>query len=228
MKKNNMGDWVEAILSSIGLGKMYRKNRRIKRIERRLGEVDFGGHLLQNELGFSDGEGNDYTPSPDYLIELCNKRISESDVIMDLGCGKGYAMYLMSQFPFRSIYGIELSESLVKIAKDNIRIFDQNNRCQIWNIDATKLREDAEVWDRLKECNYIYIYNSFPKGIIEIVVNELVELCKDINRIVTVWYVSPSPECLEVFDKNLNFSLVKRYFDKDQSGGVYEFSNKMI
>src|SRR5258706_2882714 len=39
---------------------------------------------------------------------------------IDIGCGKGRAMVVASEFPFRSISGIELSPQLTKVARRNI------------------------------------------------------------------------------------------------------------
>jgi SAM-dependent methyltransferase len=40
----------------------------------------------------------------------------------DIGCGKGRAMVVASEFPFRNISGIELSSQLTKVARRNIGI----------------------------------------------------------------------------------------------------------
>jgi SAM-dependent methyltransferase len=44
---------------------------------------------------------------------------------VDLGCGKGRAIIVASEFPFRSISGIELSSDLAKIARRNIAIVER-------------------------------------------------------------------------------------------------------
>jgi SAM-dependent methyltransferase len=47
-------------------------------------------------------------------------RKTEEYQFVDLGCGKGRAMIVASEFPFRSISGVELSPSLAKIARQNM------------------------------------------------------------------------------------------------------------
>jgi SAM-dependent methyltransferase len=44
----------------------------------------------------------------------------ERYTFIDVGCGKGRAMLVASEFPFRGVQGVELSPQLVKIARDNI------------------------------------------------------------------------------------------------------------
>jgi SAM-dependent methyltransferase len=45
---------------------------------------------------------------------------------IDLGCGKGRAMIVASEFPFRRISGIELSTNLTKVARRNIAIVQRH------------------------------------------------------------------------------------------------------
>lgn len=44
----------------------------------------------------------------------------ENHTFIDLGCGKGRALIVASEFPFRSILGVELSPTLAAIARTNI------------------------------------------------------------------------------------------------------------
>ena len=66
------------------------------------GNADFSSWMTQEEAGFVEGKGNQYQPSTDALIKVLKRfPISEKDAIIDVGCGKGKAMYLMERFPFR-------------------------------------------------------------------------------------------------------------------------------
>lgn len=137
------------------------KDNEIKSVEKKFG-CDFGGHILQSELGYKSREGYDYTPSPNHIKKYCSRlSITEKDSIMDLGCGKGYAMYLMSRYPFSKIRGIEKSTMLAQIAGENMRKIDVA-RFDVYSIDATKMLEDMAVKKDVDSTNYFYIYNSFP------------------------------------------------------------------
>jgi SAM-dependent methyltransferase len=46
----------------------------------------------------------------------------ESSTFVDLGCGKGRALLVASEFPFRDILGIELSAPLAEIARRNAAV----------------------------------------------------------------------------------------------------------
>ncbi|WP_022768242.1 class I SAM-dependent methyltransferase [Butyrivibrio sp. NC2007] len=221
MEKHNLGDWLEALLSKIGYGAIDRKNKRIKKIEDSLG-VDFGGQLFQNDLGFDENQGNDYTASPDWILSVLDSRITNEDSIVDFGCGKGYAMYLMTRFPFKKIYGIELSKKLYEIALHNFTVLS-DERLEIWNEDATNINSD--VWNKLITCNYIYIYNSFPYEVMKKVVKELEDKVVEKSWQVSVIYVSPTPECRLLLDRSNLFKLCNRYFESASSGGVFEYQS---
>jgi SAM-dependent methyltransferase len=47
-------------------------------------------------------------------------------VFVDFGSGKGRAILLASEFPFKRVVGVEFSEELHKIAQDNINHFSRN------------------------------------------------------------------------------------------------------
>ena len=223
MEKHSVSDWIEAILSRFGYGSDYKKNKKIHKVENMLG-VDFGGQLFQDNLGFRVEQGNDYTASPDWITTVLDGRITEEDSIIDFGCGKGYAMYLMSQFPFKKIYGIELSTKLYDMAKHNFYIL-KDDRFRIWNLDATKLSMNEEVYSILGECKYIYIYNSFPLEVMKKVVNELEEKVIKDSWNVFIIYVSPTPECRMLLDSSTKFKLNKRYYEDEPGGGVFEYES---
>lgn len=184
---------------------MFRKN--IKRIDRFDAEygTDFGGRLYQNEIGVELQRANDYSPSPEKeLIHVMKSSdLNKNDSIADLGCGKGYAMYLMSKFPVGKIGGVELSEKLCRIAQDNLNKLLKNSSI-IWDVDCS----DAGKWDKYDEYNIFYIYNSFPRVVMEEVKNRIEESIGRKHRKVFVWYLYP--EFPDVFLSDPNWELLSR------------------
>ena len=68
--------------------------------------TDFSGRLYHDEIGVSKERANDYSATPLDLFRTLHKcKITFEDSIVDLGCGKGLAMYYMSFFPFRKLGG---------------------------------------------------------------------------------------------------------------------------
>jgi tRNA1(Val) A37 N6-methylase TrmN6 len=80
----------------------------------------------------------EHTIEEDLVNVLNDLKISKNDKILDIGCGKGYALYLMHQFNFKNIDGIELSKKLSDIAKKNFIIIKK--KTNIYNINATKFK----------------------------------------------------------------------------------------
>jgi SAM-dependent methyltransferase len=64
----------------------------------------------------------------------------EDYTFVDIGCGKGRALLVAVQFPFRHLLGVELSSDLCTIARANIATDPRNiERVSIVNQDAIKL-----------------------------------------------------------------------------------------
>ena len=109
-----MKERIHKILCGIWQGAARRNDRLFR------GDADFSEWMSQEEAGFSEGKGNQYQPSTDALVKVLKRfPVSEKDAILDMGCGKGKAMYLMSRFPFGKISGYDLSEELVHIANQS-------------------------------------------------------------------------------------------------------------
>lgn len=85
---------------------IFRRNlKSVKMFDLKNG-TDFGGRLYWDEVGTTRDKANDYSPSPVGLFNTLRKMdISKNDKIVDMGCGKGFAMYIMSKYDFGKIGG---------------------------------------------------------------------------------------------------------------------------
>lgn len=219
-----LGDFIEGMAVKLNKGVYRIRILRIKLLEMR--GADFGGRIMQDELGYTKEEGNDYTPSWGFIRKLFYNRITPEDSIMDMGCGKGYALYIMGKFKFKHIFGIEISDKLCKIAEKNMNIlYPGDKRFHIYNVNATNLLNGGAATRALIASNYLYIYNSFPLNILKIVVDELVQLVEEKDCTYTIFYASPSPECLELMMNDVHFSIVKEHFSERGGAHVYEFKS---
>lgn len=95
-----LGDTIEDLAIMFNKGVSRIRFYRYRALEKK--GADFAGRIMQEDLGFTPKEGNDYTASWGYIRRLFYNRITENDSIIDLGCGKGYAMYVMGKFKFRN------------------------------------------------------------------------------------------------------------------------------
>ena len=72
---------------------------------------------------------------------------------MDIGCGKGGAIYTLTRFPFKKVDGIEISKDLADIAKRNI------DRLRIKNTEIFNC--NALDFNKYDEYSFFYLYNPF-------------------------------------------------------------------
>jgi len=114
---------------------------------------------------------------------------------LDLGCGKGRALVVASEFPFRSVIGVEISPELVQLAEKNAQVIARNHPERT---PITVVGGDASNYP-LPEGNLIvFLYNPFEKEVIT-------ELLKNIetalaDRDSSVWIVYANPVCGHIFD----------------------------
>ena len=158
----------------------------------------------------------EHTIKEDLVNVLNDLKISKNDKILDIGCGKGYALYLMHQFNFKNIDGIELSKKLSDIAKITLTTYKMlkiKKKTNIYNINAIKFKY-------YENYNFFYMFNPFNRSIMEIVLNKII---KKINK-KKIYIIYNNPTCHLILNKN--FFLIKKYNDK-WNNGIYLYSNKL-
>jgi len=91
--------------------------------------------------------------------------IQSSDAILDVGCGKGAALFVFAR-RFARMGGVEIHQGLLETARANLRRGGISN-CELWGCDAAEFQE----YDGF---NWIYLFNPFPNLVLEQVVTNLV------------------------------------------------------
>lgn len=94
----------------------------------------------------------------------------EAFSFVDLGCGKGRAMLLASERPFREVLGVELSAELVGVAQRNVVLWEEMGRqrapIRVVQGDATELAyPDGPC--------LVFVYNSFGVPVVRAVLEAL-------------------------------------------------------
>jgi SAM-dependent methyltransferase len=120
--------------------------------------VDFSA--LESSM-IDSTHGIHYTPSVSKGVKIILRKlnITENDSIIDIGCGKGKAIYIFSKFPFKKNDGVEISDELVNIAKNN------NLKLKIDNSDI--FCSNAIEFEKYEDYNFFYIFNSLPPVLFE-------------------------------------------------------------
>ena len=77
---------------------------------------------------------------------------------IDLGAGKGRAMLLASEHPFRRVVGVEFAPALCDVARRNVEVFDSPaQQCDEFEVVCA----DAAEYELPDEPSLVFIHNSF-------------------------------------------------------------------
>lgn len=115
---------------------------------------------------------------------LSSLKIDFNDyTFIDFGSGKGKALFLAAAYPFKKIIGIEFSEALDAVARENIRQFKKNNiEAYCMDVVDYKIPEGSVV---------CYFYDPFDEYIMSKVIGTIREANNFYGKsIVIVYYIA--------------------------------------
>lgn len=164
--------------------------------------TDTGGYLGPEDL--VNGRANDalnhgYSAiAPSVFQEACRHwretlpavsgRI-EAYSFVDVGAGKGRALLLAAELPFRKVIGVELSEELARTAQRNAarwsRVTRPKAKIRIVQGDATQFR-----WPRTPLL--VYLYNPFACLLVAQMAENLAAVAASGSGLVDLLYVNPT------------------------------------
>jgi|GEM_PF-874811 len=168
-----------------------------QRFDRRFA-VDTAGVAVIPEI-HSDPRFSGYSPTPsDRFFQMLRQVDVDYTrfVFIDFGCGKGKAVMLAAELPFKQIIGIELSAELIAIAEKNVRNYRGKRRCttiQLLCIDAT----DFEIPN---ERAIYYFWDPFEAELMEKVLQNIHRSFIDVPR--EIYIVCFMPSFRSVLDKS--------------------------
>ena len=165
-----------------------------------------------DELGLDAARARDYSNSGGPRLEriLRTLDISAADCVIDVGCGKGGAMITLARY-FGRVDGLELSEQLIPIARENLG-----------RAGADKMRVfqgDAAEFRNFDEYSHIYLSNPFPGAVMRRVLGHVLESLKRRPRRLTVIYWIPVDDALMA---EMGFRKVREFRHRSLPVGVYE------
>ncbi len=112
----------------------------------------------------------------------------ENFIFVDFGSGKGRALLLASAFPFKKIIGVEFSQELTSIAKDNLcRYPKEFMKCK----DIELISMDAVEYNLPEEPLVLYFYNPFDSHVMERVIDNLTTSFRKQSRRLVILYYQP-------------------------------------
>jgi len=152
----------------------YKAWRLYDRWNERRYDIRTSGSIRPEELGFPSGaeyRGGLYRPSSWVILRHAFKqlRVSAEDVFVDYGSGMGRVLIMAAQQPFKRVIGVEMSEDLNAVARENIERTRGRFLCQ----DVEVVSADATEWHVPDDVTIAYFYCPFPPHVFEKVLQRL-------------------------------------------------------
>lgn len=173
-------------------GQTSLKNWIDSRFDRKF-HVETSGDVEVENLDISDEEKEEaveYTSTPPtfgYVMTRLNLEYSKY-VFIDYGCGKGKVLFMASDFPFRKIMGVEISQFLCDAANQNIESFrSRSQKCS----DLEVLCSDAKSFHLPEEPLVLYFYNPFSEVVMKEVLDSVEASYREYKRAVYLIYYNP-------------------------------------
>jgi hypothetical protein len=118
----------------------------------------------------------------------------EKFTFIDMGSGKGRVLLLASDYPFRSVIGVEFGADLHRVAEANIRRYQGiNQRCH----DVRSVCQDAAAYEFPAHPLLVYFYEPFESPVLERVVRRLGESYAAAPReIIVLYHAAPKSSIL--------------------------------
>jgi SAM-dependent methyltransferase len=131
------------------------------------------------------------------------KRLS-AYTFVDVGAGKGRALLLAAEVPFRKVVGVELNEELARIARRNAArqsaLARPRAKIRVMHADALEFR-----WPRTPLL--VYLYNPFACELVEQLAAKLADAATpSASGLVDLLYVNPT--CADALSRQGKFSLL--------------------
>lgn len=144
-------------------------------------------------------DGNDYAAIDP---ERFRRVLSTFDItfedftFIDFGSGKGRALLLASEFPFKRILGLEFSPELHKAAEGNIQRYSSaTQKCR----DIQSLNVDFADYALPPEASVLFFFHPCRTRVLSEVVAGIGRSLLSYHRPLYVAYVAPTPEQEQLF-----------------------------
>ncbi len=115
---------------------------------------------------------------------------------VDVGSGKGRALLLASDYPFREIIGIELSPELDRVARANIARYDRAKGGLLPRPPVISMQGDATEFSWPPGPLIVYMWNAFAGPVMERVFHNLEASLKQHPRELYLVYIHPELESM--------------------------------
>jgi SAM-dependent methyltransferase len=155
-----------------------------------------------------------YATSPYSFIMriLSSLNMENSDVFVDIGCGKGRVLCCASRFEIKKVIGVEVDNDLYKIARQNVRKA-RGTKSSVQIIHASAIDFDFRIG------TIYYLFDTYGASSLSTTLAKMKESLKEHPRPIRIVYVNPVHEAV------LSKSNWLQMYDKWQAGKGFGFTN---
>lgn len=130
-------------------------------------------------------------------------RRMEEYAFVDLGCGKGRAVLMATELPFREVVGVELHPELARVAEENLRLWKTAGRA----VAPARIEcGDATEFEFPTGPCLLYLFNPFARPVMERLLRGVGANFRERAGMLDVVYFNP--EAAEVFAESGGFALL--------------------
>ena len=129
-----------------------------------------------------DYQNYGYDPTPYVVLEEMIKLelITQDDIVVDYGCGKGRIEFFLNNQIGCRVIGVDHSERLLKVAKNNLKLYGDNGKISF-------IHHKAETYTP-REANMFYFYNPFSSKIFRQVLKRIEESLEENPREILIFF----------------------------------------
>ncbi len=180
------------------------------------GGADFSQWMSREEIGITKEDGSQYQPSSDLLYFVLRRlKPNKADCIIDIGCGKGRAMWVMSKFNFGTISGYDISKDLVRIANQNF--------AKLNLINCSAEYGDAADYTEYDNYNYFYISNPVPLPVFRKMLDNIYDSLGRRPRKAIMIYMNPICDLEIQKDGIFKLQFVQKHLIKWYRFNIYRY-----
>lgn len=130
--------------------------------------LDFRTGLSATAAGLDAATANDSTSSsgPELRAALAAIQLGPMDQILDIGCGKGDALRDLVKTGVGKVAGLELSDVLLEVCRNNFSRLRLPNEVEL-------IHADAKAFGGYHHFNTFYMYNPFPSPVMRDVLSKM-------------------------------------------------------
>ncbi len=145
----------------------------------------------------------------EHWLELQPPAPIEHYTFIDIGAGKGRAMLVASEFPFREVVGVELNPEMSRIARLNAEVWrdDHASDCTARPIAPILLvQQDALEFALPHTPTLLFLFHPFEAPVLKALLHRIEMQFADRPGLLDLLYVNA--ECADVLDRNPAFTLL--------------------